>query len=108
MTAATVAVTPDFDPLTVSPIKKFSSFRLTTPTEVVPDLSTTETIASVSKPVSCSPRIKSWFDEFGPENPLNVSDGKSGSEVSLDSKTPNNWTASGTFRHIFSSWTLVP
>ena len=25
MTAATVAVTPDFDPLTVSPIKKFSS-----------------------------------------------------------------------------------
>ena len=75
---------------------------------MVPDLSTTEEIAPLSKPVNCSPRIKSWFVPFCPESPLYVSDGKSGSELSLDSKTPNSWAASGTFKHIFSSWTLVP
>ena len=34
--------------------------------------------------------------------------GKSGSPLSLDSMTASNSTASGTFRDIFLSWTLVP
>ena len=99
---------PDFSPLTVSPTSKSFSFKFTIPTASVPDFSITATTVLLLRPVSFSPIIKSALLEFGPEKPLKVIDGKSGSDVSFDSKTPNNWAASGTFKLIFSSWTLVP
>ena len=101
-------MTPDFSPFTVSPISKSLSFKFTIPRESVPDFSITATTALLIKPVNLSPIIKSELLEFGPEKPLKVIDGKSGSDISFDSKTANSWATSGTFKHIFSSWTLVP
>ena len=104
----TVAVTPDFEPLTTSPISRSSSFKFTTPTLSVPDFSITPTTAPSSNPINFSPIMRSALVPDGPSNPVKVKDGKSGSLLSLDSNTPNNWTASGTFKLIFVSWTLVP
>ena len=81
---------PDFSPLTVSPISKSLSFKFIIPTVSVPDFSITATTLLLIRPVNLSPIIKSALLELGPEKPLKVIDGKSGSDVSFDSKTPNN------------------
>ena len=84
------AVIPDFSPFIVSPISKLFSFKLTNPTPSVPDFSINKITVLLIKPVNFSPTIRSALDELGPENPLKVNPGKSGSDVSFDSNTPNN------------------
>ena len=90
MTPVTVAVTPDFEPFTTSPISRSSSFKFTTPTLSVPDFSIKATTAPSSNPVNFSPTIKSALVPEGPSNPVKVMDGKFGSLLSFDSKTANN------------------
>ena len=83
-------------------------FNKTTPTVFTFGFSTTKPTALLSKPISCSPTIKSELFPLGPEYAVRVTDGKSASPESFDSNTPNKEAASGTFKDILRSWTLVP
>ena len=104
----TKAVTPDLLPLTFSEGLKLFWFNKTTPTELTVGFSTTNPTALLSKPMSCSPTIKSELFPLGPEYAVRSSDGRSASPESFDSNTANKEAASGTFRDILRSWTLVP
>ena len=104
----TSAVNKDLLDEIFSPILNLFWFNKTIPTEVTFGFSTTNPTALLSKPTICSPIIKSELLPLGPSYAVKTTVGKSGSPASLDSITANNLHASGTFKDILSSWTLVP
>ena len=108
MVAVTEAVTPDFSSLTFSPTSKTFWFKRTIPNVVTFGFSTTNPTALLVNPVIFSPIIKSELLPLGPSYAVKAKVGKSGSPASFDSMTASNWQASGMFKDILLSWTLVP
>ena len=103
-----VAVIPDSSKVTVSPSTNGELFKYIKPT--LRSFTFSQYIATdlLVDPNIFSPINKSPVLFVGPLNVENTKLGRSGLEVSFDSKTPYNLVTSGFNKQISSSSTLVP